>query len=122
MLGKIAQFFDWEGFAVGKEFEVVACSDWFDYNDKTKRLGVKITLCIVKDDTNYGEEGFSNAYERLTFKVKTSLPVGDYAKVLKPRMSVVPLVTECKIYGNFNNQLSIVAQSFYDKGAKNKLI
>lgn len=122
MLGKIAQFFDWEGFAVGKEFEVVACSDWFDYNDKTKRLGVKITLCIVKDDTNYGEEGFSNAYERLTFKVKTNLPVGDYAKVLKPRMSVFPIVTECKIYGNFNNQLSIVAQSFYDKGGKNKLI
>lgn len=122
MLGKIAQFFDWEGFALGKEFEVVACSDWYDYNEKTKRLGVKVVLCIVKDDTNYGEEGFSNAYERITIKVKTTKPVTDYQDVLKPRMSVMPIVNECKIYGNFNNQLSIVAQSFYDKGGKNKLI
>lgn len=119
MLGKIAQFFDWELFAKGKEFEVVAVSPDFEYVDKVKTgkiLGTKITVCITKDPTNYGEPGFSNAYEKLTFKIKT-MP----EKVnLVPGTKIIPLVDRCVIYGQYNNQLSISCSSILN--AKGEMI
>lgn len=118
MLGKISQFFDWEYFADGKEFEVVAVSPDYEYVDKVKTgkiLGTRITVCITNDPTNYGEPGFSNAYEKLTFKVSTmpekvKIPCGT---------KIIPLVDRCVIYGQYNNQLSIHCNSIMNaKGEK----
>lgn len=72
--------------------------------------GVQITKCdlvIAKDKTPYElNEGeiVSNVYEKLLVKVynkNISIPVGTEVQLINP---------ECKVWGEFRNQLSVVAE------------
>lgn len=103
---KLSQFlkFDWEGFAKGKTFQAVGTSEWVDYDTKA-HMGTKIDAVIVRDSTPYTQkegEHVTNAFEKLTFKIRkdVSVPVNTY---------VMPVNAAAKVYGDFRNQLSVTA-------------
>lgn len=104
----LAQFrnFDWEGFAKGKTFQVTALGEWLDH-DTGKRLGRRVEVVIVLDNTPYdfrrGEE-FTNLFEKLNLKVEGSADVSIGAKV-------EPVNVTAKCYGDYQNQLSVVCKA-----------
>ncbi len=104
-LGQFRQF-DWSSFSAGKVFQVVGTADWQD-RDTGKRLGKRVDVVIVEDNTQYmprNGEQFTNLYERLTFKVEgdvTDVSIGD---------TVAPIDAVARCYGEFNNQLSITCK------------
>ncbi|HIV42590.1 MAG TPA: hypothetical protein H9904_11550, partial [Candidatus Mediterraneibacter guildfordensis] len=84
--------------------QVVGVSEWVDYDTK-KHIGTKIEVVIVEDKTRYtykDGEVVSNRFEKLVYKVKKDVKVPIDARV-EP---VNPVAT---VYGDFRNQLSIVA-------------
>lgn len=98
--------FDLEGFLRRMELMVTNISAWDDYATKA-RLGTKVEVVIIKDDTPYqpGADGTvqTNLFEKLVFKVRkndVTVKVGD---------RVVPKGAEATVYGDFRNQLSITA-------------
>ena len=99
----LSQFstFDFERFSFGKVFLVISTSDWKDYQSK-KILGTSVDVVVISDNTIYsdGETG-SNRYERLRFKVKKHIDV-------QPDTCVAPINAVAKIYGDYNNLLSVV--------------
>ena len=103
--------FDWGSFTSSKNFTATSCSPWKDQQGKV--LGTRIETAITKDDTDYGEAGISNLFEKVTFKVPTPgiiIPVGT---VVEP---VNPVAT---VYGQYRNQLSVKADSVKAAGQAN---
>lgn len=105
-LKKLNQFlkFDWEEFANGKTFQVIGISEWVDYETK-KHMGTKYESLITKDITQYKQkdgEHVTNAFEKLTFKVRkdVSVPAGAF---------VMPVNVSATVYGDYRNQLSVTA-------------
>lgn len=105
-LGQFRQF-DWEAFSTGKTYQVVGLSDWQD-RDTGKRLGKRVDVVIVEDNTQYvsrNGEQYTNLYGRLTFKVEgnteVAVSIGDIA---------APVGAVARCYGEFNNQLSITCK------------
>lgn len=104
-LGQFRRF-DWQSFAEGKTFQVVAVADWVD-RDTGKRVGRRIDVVITEDNTAYefkkGEQ-FSNIYERLTFKVNgaTDAAIGT---------TVIPIGVTARCYGDYQTQLSVTCNS-----------
>lgn len=100
----LSQFnqFDFARFAEGKEFQVSEpCVPWVE-RDTNRILGTVATVVIINDNTDYGEgKTGNNRYEKLKLKVKQqiSIPVDAHVIVVNP---------VCKIYGEYNNMLSIV--------------
>lgn len=96
--------FDFDAFMNGKRFMTVGRKDWIDFNTK-EFLGTKIDLVIIEDKTSYdlkdGEVG-SNLYERIVAKVPKNLDVPMSVEV---RLHGV----EASVYGDYRNQLSVVA-------------
>lgn len=105
-LGQFRQF-DWAGFSEGKTYQVVGISDWMD-RDTGKRLGKRVDVVIVEDNTQYvsrNGEQYTNLYGRLTFKIEGStavdVTIGDI---------VAPVDTVARCYGDYNNQLSVTCK------------
>ena len=106
-LGQFRQF-DWKNFSDGKTYQVVGISDWMD-RDTGKRLGKRVDVVIIEDNTPYEYRNgtqYTNRYERLTFKVEGSLEkdavsIGDI---------VVPVDAVARCYGDYNNQLSVTCK------------
>ena len=93
--------FLWMKFAKGKVFTVTSCAPWKDQNDNI--VGSRIMTAITQDDTDYGIEGVSNIYERVTFKIPkvgVVIPIG---------ATVEPLNPVATVYGQYRNQLSVKA-------------
>lgn len=105
-LKKLNQFlkFDWEGFANGKTFQVLSITEWLDYESKA-HMGKKYEALITKDITPYklkDGEHVSNAFEKITFKVRkdVNVPAGAF---------VMPVNVSATVYGEYRNQLSVTA-------------
>lgn len=105
-LKKLNQFlkFDFEEFSKGKVFQVTGTSEWVDYATKA-HAGTKIEVLIIKDNTQYKQkegEHVTNAYEKLTFKVRkdANVSVGTF---------VMPVNAAGTVYGDYRNQLSVTA-------------
>ena len=98
----LSQFirFDLDAFLNGKELLVNSVSDWLDYEDKSVK-GTKITAVIISDETEYDKDG-NNRFEKLVIKVPKSIDVAVDSVV-------VPVNATARVYGDFNNQLSVVA-------------
>lgn len=105
----LAQFrrFDWPNFTAGKTYQVVGITDWLD-RDTGKRLGKRVDVVIVEDNTQYEYRNgtrYTNLYERLTFKVEGNMEVtvsiGD---------TVAPVDAVARCYGDYNSQLSITCK------------
>ncbi|MDE7433270.1 MAG: hypothetical protein K2N34_15340 [Lachnospiraceae bacterium] len=103
-LKKLSQFnvFDWNKFSAGKRYMCLGVSELTDYNTK-KHMGTKVEAVITDDRTPYqtkdGEQ-VTNAYEKLTFKVRkdVKIPINAF---------INPVNVDAKVYGDFRNQLSI---------------
>lgn len=103
---KLNQFlkFDWEEFANGKTFQVVGLAEWVDYTTKA-HMGTKVEALIAKDVTPYKQkdgEHVTNAFEKLTFKVRKDVKIPAGA-------CVVPVNVTATVYGDYRNQLSVTA-------------
>ena len=105
-LGQFRRF-DWENFSIGKTYQVVGIADWMD-RDTGKRLGKRVDVVIVEDNTQYEYRNgtqYTNLYERLTLKVEGAVAVdvtiGD---------TVVPVDAVARCYGDYSNQLSVTCK------------
>lgn len=101
----LSEFFDAERFFRDKVLVATSSEEWRDYDDKTKILGTKVTAVIYQDNTPYLQrEGqcTTNLFEKLTIKVK------------KPNLQIAPKTRVtlhnpvCRVYGKFNENLSVV--------------
>lgn len=105
-LKKLNQFlyFDYPKFAEGKVLRVIGITDWKDYTTKEHR-GKKVETVIAEDNTKYtlkDGESVSNKYEKIVFKVKKDVTVPIDARV-------EPVNPVCTVYGDYRNQLSVIA-------------
>lgn len=92
--------FDFDRFAAGKEFLVVESAPWME-RDSNKVLGTVVTVVIFADNSDYGEgKTGNNRFEKLKLKVKKQVSVS-------PDTRVVPINAIAKVYGDYNNQLSV---------------
>ncbi len=98
--------FDWEGFALGKAFQVTDVKPLRDREHNETVLGTVVELVILKDDTDYQTkpgEVVSNLYEKLRVKIPRSsvdVQVGDSVELINPVATV---------FGDYRNQLSVKA-------------
>lgn len=98
-------YFDIDEFVAKKKLVVICVQQWKDFESK-KLIGTKIETVIILDRTDYGNsEGIvNNLYEKLIIKVP--------AKIDVPINSEIRLINaEATVYGEFRNQLSIVAEN-----------
>jgi len=85
---------------------LTASRPWTDKDDKSKILGTKLTLVILEDHITYPfqspENPISNEFEKIMVKIPKvlNLAPGCIVQLINPRG---------KIYGEFNNQLSTIA-------------
>lgn len=95
--------FDSDRFFREKLLQVVSVNDWVEYESK-ERLGTKVEVVIVSDKTPYNMkpgEQVTNRFEKLVIKVKkdsVSAMPDDKVRLVNP---------ECKIWGDYSNQLSV---------------
>ena len=98
--------FDLKSFLDGKKLEVVDVKDYIDFKTK-EHLGSKVEVVITEDNTHYtipdGKSAATNRYEKLTFKIRkdVDIPLGAV---------VIPKGAKAKVYGDYNNLLSIVCE------------
>lgn len=107
MLKRLGIFNEFNFTKFSKEKEYVTCGkpiEWTDYKDKSKVLGTKVPVVIVKDNTDYGTdtETAPNLFEKLFFKIPKSIsvPVNTYVIPVGP--------FQARVYGDYHNQLSII--------------
>ena len=94
--------FDTKEFLKDKRLIALGQQEWKDFSTKSL-LGTRIEVVIAQDKTDYGEEGVSNLYEKFVVKIPKviTVPVNTEIRLKNP---------EAKVYGEFHNQLSVVAE------------
>ena len=99
-LKKLNQFnyFDAEGFFSKLKLITVGSTVWKEYGSNVVK-GTKLEVVIASDKHRYN----SNMYEKLTVKLpkEMDVPMNVEVKLINP---------EASIYGEYRNQLSIVAE------------
>lgn len=105
-LKKLSQFnyFDAEGFFSKLGLIVVGRSVWKEYGTGEIK-GSKVEVVISSDKHNYNTsdgEIVNNLYEKITVKIpkKIDVPVNAKVRIVNP---------EGNIYGEYRNQLSVIA-------------
>lgn len=100
--------FDLSAFLVAKTLTVISISDLLDHETKAP-IGKRVTCAITRDDTVYapGKDGAvgSNVYEKVSVKVKYPHTVS-----VTPGDEVTLINATATVYGDFQNQLSIIAE------------
>lgn len=99
------QKFDLEAFLTDKEIMYLDFSQWYEYKNGVKNeapSGIKMSFVIVKDDTKYSTD-VNNEYEKFDVKVRGVSSVN-----IKKR-SLVKIKGVAKVWGDFNQNLSIEA-------------
>ena len=96
--------FNWPAFSTGKYFLSIRTSEW-KHHETGQLLGTKVEALITDDQTDYGvpELARANLYEKITFKVPHSV-------IVPPEVEIQPKGNiRATVYGDFRNNLSIVA-------------
>ena len=95
-----------EEFLAAKRLVFVKADAW---TKDREVLGSKVIVQIFEDGTDYGRDGASNFGEQLTVKVRNLAP--DAFASLHPLQSevVIKEVERAAVFGDFRNQLSIIA-------------
>lgn len=102
----LSEFFDSERFFRDKVLVATGSDLWRDYDDPAKVLGSKVEIVIYQDNTSYLQkdgQNTTNLFEKLTVKVKKS------NLQIAPRTRVTLVNPVCRVYGKFNENISIVA-------------
>lgn len=106
-------FFDLEQFLEKKRLVFLKTATWLE-DDKT--VGTKVIVQIIEDNTPYLKPDITNFGEQLTIKVRGLAPSAfDKLKPLATEVLITD-VERASIYGEYRNQLSIIA-SVSAKGA-----
>ena len=100
--------FDSKAFFSNKEIRVVGNEPWIEYapdGNRKAEVGTKYKCVIAQDNTVYSDNTVGgNVGEALVIKVEA--PVKSYN-----RFAVIKVINPvCKVYGEYRNQLSIVAE------------
>lgn len=102
---KLPQFelFD-NSFFNALDLGTVGKSEWKDF-DSGEHKGTKVELVVIGDKNKYkttNGEAVSNMYEKMTVKIEKDIdvPMNAHVRLVNPQASV---------YGQYRNQLSIVA-------------
>lgn len=100
------QYFDLEEFLREKRLVFLKAIPW---TEDEHVLGSRVILQIMQDDTEYQKPGTNNFGEQIAVKVRSLAP-SDFSK-LKPLTTevVVTDVERASIYGEYRNQLGIIA-------------
>ena len=95
-----------EEFLAAKRLVFVKADAW---TKDREVFGSKVVVQIFEDGTDYGRDGTSNFGEQLTVKVRNLAP--DAFASLHPLQSevVIKEVERAAVFGDFRNQLSIIA-------------
>lgn len=104
------QYFDLEDFLAAKRLVFVKAAQWSEGEGKDAKLeGSKVVVQIAEDKTKYGKEGIDNFGEQFAVKVRGVAPSAYHN--LKPLNTEVAItdVERASIYGDWKNQLSIIA-------------
>ena len=104
------QYFSVEDFLEQKQLAFVKATPWYEGTGDTKTIaGCKIVVQIVDDSTQYSKAEASNFGEQFTVKVRNISPAA-YQKFrpLQTRVTITD-VEKAVIYGDYRNQLSIIA-------------
>lgn len=99
-------FFDLDLFLEKKRLMFIKAFPWIE---KEREMGTKVILQILEDNTSYSTPEITNFGEQLTIKVRNTAPSA-YSN-LKPLTTEV-LVTDVEratVFGEYRNQLSIIA-------------
>lgn len=112
-LKKLNQFnyFDAEGFFSKLKLITVGSTVWKEYGSNVVK-GTKLEVVIASDKHRYNSnegEVVNNMYEKLTVKLpkEMDVPMNVEVKLINP---------EASIYGEYRNQLSIVAEDVLEQG------
>ena len=106
--------FDLDEFLRDKRLFYLKSTPWVEQGQE---VGSKVTVQILQDDTVYQRPETNNFGEQLTIKVRNLAP-STYEK-LKPLATEI-MVTDVErafLFGDFRNQLSIIASVSVKKGA-----
>ncbi len=102
----LSEFFDSERFFRDKVLVATGSDLWRDFDDPAKVLGSKVEIVIYQDNTSYQQkdgQNTTNLFEKLTVKVKKpNLQIA-------PRTRVTLVNPVCRVYGKFNENISVVA-------------
>ena len=115
------QYFSLEDFLKGKSLCFVKVVPWQEGQGENAKLeGSKVALQIVEDKTKYAKDETSNFGELLTVKVRGVAPAV-YNK-LEPLNTEVIItdVERATVWGDFRNELSIIAAVNVAEGAHNE--
>ena len=111
--------FNWDGYAMGKEFMTIGVSELQDFETK-KHLGTKVECLITEDKTPYPVKNgkqITNRYEKIVFKVMKDVDVPIESRV-------IPKNVVAKVYSlkgsNFRNQLSVTCDDIEVIAVKGK--
>ena len=98
--------FDMPGFISGKRLVFIKAQEW---KEESSLIGSKVIVQIVDDNTKYPNPGVSNFGEQLTVKVRGAFP--ETFNKIKPLTTEVEIVDveRATVYGEYRNQLSIIA-------------
>lgn len=99
------QLFEADKFLEKLDLMGLKCELWSDYESKQIK-GIKITATVWSDSHDYGNDSVSNVGEQLVIKVLDSNAVLLDFKTPHFIEAINPKGT---IYGEFSNQLSLVA-------------
>jgi len=103
-------YFALDDFLVGKQLVFIKADLWREGEGKDATIkGAKVVVQIVKDETEYPKENTNNFGEQITVKVR-GVASNTYQK-LKPFQTEVMItdIEKASVWGDFKNQLSIVA-------------
>nr|WP_039692510.1 hypothetical protein [Streptococcus gallolyticus] len=88
------------------KLKVITINPWLD--DDKKQLGIVVDAVIVEDNVNWeGYQPHCNEFEKLKFKIRDE----HNTEKFKYHDIVIPFEFEkISIWGNYNNQLSIICK------------
>ena len=104
------QYFALEDFLADKTLVFLKAEQWREGQGSDATIeGAKVVTQILEDKTEYAKEDVSNFGEQITVKVRGMAPTA-YSK-LKPLNTEVVItdVEKASIFGDFSNQLSVIA-------------
>ena len=103
-------YFDYEAFFKDKKLLFVNSELYYKYDSGQKTdevLGLKIVCVIGSDNTSYNKDDTTNLFEKVSFKLPGVSSVN-----IKELTEIRPKILDVKVYGQYQNQLSITVSGF----------
>jgi hypothetical protein len=120
-LGQFLEF-NTQQFFAEKVTVFLKSAPWEEESGGTKRIeGAKVTLQIIEDRTTYLKESIDNYGEQVVIKVR-NVDFNAYSQLSPLKTEVVIVdVERATVWGEYKNQLSIIAKISAASGEKQKL-